>query len=66
MEEEPTPAAPIVEEPAPEPVVETVILDEPAPAAPLPQTGGLSSMLLYGIGSLLAGTGFAFKRKEKK
>jgi fibro-slime domain-containing protein/LPXTG-motif cell wall-anchored protein len=64
----------IVEEPVPETPVtpeaidngEQVILSEDVPAAPLPKTGGVPSLLLYGLGALLAGGGAALKLRNKK
>jgi LPXTG-motif cell wall-anchored protein len=54
---EPTPAAP---------VVETPLIEESIPAAPLPKTGGVAPYLVYGLGLLLAGGGLAFRKKENK
>ena len=51
------PAAPIAEE--------IPILEEEIPEAPLPLTGGVPAMLLFGLGSLLAGAGALLRRKEK-
>jgi len=58
----------VATEPAIAPVAsieETAVLDEAIPAGPLPKTGGVPALLLYGLGTLLAGGGFALKRKEK-
>ncbi len=55
--EEPIPAGPVVQE-AP-------ILEEPIPAGPLPKTGGIPSVLLYGLGALLAGGGTAIKLRNR-
>lgn len=65
MEEEPTPA---VQEPE-LPIAE--IEDEEIPAATadvteLPKTGGVPSMVLYGLGGLITAIGVAFGSKTKK
>jgi|GEM_PF-3243137 len=57
IEEPTTPAAPAV--------VPVVVLDQPVPAAPLPQTGGFDPLFLYGLGALLASGGAAMKRRKK-
>lgn len=44
---------------------EIIIEDAAIPAAPLPKTGGIPALLLYGVGALLAGGGFAMRKKEK-
>lgn len=57
---QPTPAGP-----APDGV--NILLEEEAlPAGSLPKTGGTPALLLYGLGALLAGGGFALRRKENK
>ncbi len=56
IEEEDTPAGPTPDE---------IIADDPIPAAPLPKTGGLDALMLYGLGALLAGSGFALRRRNK-
>ncbi|WP_227018994.1 DUF7507 domain-containing protein [Sinanaerobacter chloroacetimidivorans] len=56
--EEEIPAAPIATE-------EAVVLNDVIPAGQLPKTGGIDSLLLYGLGALLAGGGFAMKRRDK-
>lgn len=64
IKEEEVPAAPI---PAEELALEDqLILDDAIPAGALPKTGGIPGLLLYGIGALLAGSGFAIKRKSQK
>ncbi len=62
--EEPVPAAPVT----PEAIDngEMTILNEEAPAGPLPKTGGIPSLLLYGLGALLAGGGAALKLRSRK
>lgn len=62
--EEPVPAAPI----APDAIDngEQILLDDTIPAGPLPKTGGVPSLLLYGLGALLAGGGAALKLRNKK
>lgn len=62
----PTPTDPeilIPDEPVPEAPV--ILEDEPVPAGPLPKTGGLDALILYGLGALLAGGGIALRRREK-
>ena len=64
--EEATPASPIVaSEAAITPVGQVAVLDDAIPAGPLPKTGGVPAMILYGLGALLAGGGFAFKKRDK-
>ena len=55
VEDEVTPAAPIDDQ---------IILDDQVPAGPLPKTGGIPGLLLYGFGALLAGGGLVLRRKE--
>lgn len=70
--EEVVPEAPVTEtaitvtETAIAPVETVAVLDDAIPAGPLPKTGGVPALLLYGLGTLLAGGGFALKRKENK
>lgn len=50
------------------PVVEPPVIDIPntdIPAGPLPKTGGLDSLLLYGLGTLFASGGLGLKLKKK-
>lgn len=64
--DKPTPTDPdivIPDELVPEAPV--IIEDQPVPAGPLPKTGGLDALLLYGLGALLAGGGIALRRREK-
>ncbi|MBR0598866.1 DUF7507 domain-containing protein [Sinanaerobacter chloroacetimidivorans] len=64
LRDEEIPAAPIpTEELA---LDDQLILDDAIPAGALPKTGGIPGLLLYGIGALLAGSGFAIKRKSQK
>ncbi len=60
------PAAPVVTPPVVTPTPQ-VVIDEPVPAAaaPLPKTGGLDPSFLYGLGTLLAGSGIVLKRRKK-
>lgn len=60
--EEPVPAAPVTPE---EIDGGEIILDDEIPAGPLPKTGGLPSLLLYGLGALLMSGGTAMKLKNK-
>ena len=45
---------------------EQIVLNDAVPAGPLPKTGGIPSLLLYGLGALLAGGGGALKLRNKK
>lgn len=58
----------VVEPPVVEPpVVEPPIIDIPnedIPEGPLPQTGGLDSLFLYGLGTLLTGGGLGLRFKK--
>lgn len=57
----------IPEEDVPEGAIPDVTLpDDQIPAAPLPRTGGLDSLLIYGLGALLAGGGLFLRRRENK
>lgn len=57
----------IPEEDVPEGAIPDVTLpDDQIPAAPLPRTGGLDSLFIYGLGALLAGGGLFLRRRENK
>jgi len=62
LQDEQVPAGPAA--PA-APTEDITILDDQVPAGPLPKTGGLDALILYGLGTLLAGGGFALRRREK-
>lgn len=58
------PAAPVTPEAIDN--AEQIIQNDAVPAGPLPKTGGVPSLLLYGLGALLAGGGAALKLRNKK
>lgn len=58
--DQPTPAGPVPDG------VNMILEEEAIPAGELPKTGGTPALLLYGLGALLAGSGLALRRKEKK
>ena len=44
---------------------EETITNEAIPAGPLPKTGGVDPMFLYGAGLLLVGGGLFLRRRDK-
>ncbi len=58
VEEETPLGAPVVPE-------EEIVLTEPIPLAPLPQTGQLPAELFYGLGSVISMIGIAFRKSWK-
>ncbi|HML38564.1 MAG TPA: hypothetical protein PKA19_14280 [Bacillota bacterium] len=62
---EQVPAAPVEQE-SQKPADPVIMDDAAVPAGPLPKTGGLDALILYGLGALLAGGGTAIKLKNRK